>query len=230
MRDGRLLYIDRDNVLHCLDEANGHEFWQMPLGAAAVGPPVIEHRNVRIATSDGRVAFVDAIDGRVGNALRCPAGISTRVAHQNGVLWFGAADGRVRAVDESSGRALWAIDVGRPLADGELVLARTGVLALGSDQRLVRLDRVGGQQLAVTELPAASVLQSMRVRGNQLVTVVRFPREGQRQAHDLLQARDIETLALLWEYEDEGMFTGAPSVDGAFVAVAGSDGDVVLLR
>jgi hypothetical protein len=46
----------------------------------------------------------------------------------------------------------------------------------------------------------------------------------------MLQARDAATLAMQWEYEDTGIFSGAAGVGGMFVAVAGADGDVVLLR
>ncbi len=229
VRDGRLLFVDRDNLLHCLDQGNGHEFWQLPLGAPAVGPVAIERRSVRIATAEGKVVFADAIDGRVGNSLRCPAGISTRALSDGGQLWFGAGDGRVRSVDEGSGRILWSTDVGHPVADGDLALHRGGVVVLGSDGHLLRLDRKSGAPVASADLPAA-VLQSLRIRGDQVLAVLRFPRDGQRGAHDLLQARDAESLALLWEYEDEGTFTGAPSFDGGLVAVAGADGDLVMLR
>jgi hypothetical protein len=134
----------------------------------------------------------------------------------------------VRAVDEQSGQVRWMVDVGRPVADGELLLGRTAVIALGTGDRLLRLDRATGNQLAAEQLPAE--LRSMRMRGDQLLTVVRFQREEQQNGRELLQARVAETLALCWEYEDEGAFTGAPGVDGAFVAIAGADGDVVLLR
>lgn len=228
VRDGRLLFVDRDNVLHCLDQGNGRALWSQQLAAAPIGPVAIERRTVRVATGDGRIAFVDAVDGRVLSSLRSPSGIATRVLTSGTQAWFGGPDGRMRAVDEASGRILWTTDVGRVPGEAEIGLTRTGVIVLGADSKLLRLDRATGQVAQSVELPAA--LQSLRLRGDQVLTVVRYPREGQRPAHELLQARDSETLALLWEYEDEGTFTGAPSVDGPFVAVAGADGDVVLLR
>jgi outer membrane protein assembly factor BamB/tetratricopeptide (TPR) repeat protein len=228
VRDGRLLFVDRDNVLHCLDQGDGHEFWAQPLNGAAVGPAMLDHRIVRIGVADGRVLKIDAIDGTAGNIMRCPAGLSTRVFADAGKMWLGCNDGRVRAVDERSGRVLWSVDIGRNPVDGEMELGRSGVLVFGTDNRLLRLDRDTGEQLGVQTLPAP--LESMRLRRDTVLTVVRFPRDGQTPTHDLLQARTADTLALLWEYQDVGTFTGAPGADGVFVAVAGADGDVVLFR
>ncbi|MGE3174293.1 MAG: PQQ-binding-like beta-propeller repeat protein [Planctomycetota bacterium] len=228
VRDGRLLFIDRDNVLHCLDQGNGHEFWQRPLEGAATGPATIERRNVRIGTADGRVLQIDAADGRLITVLRCPAGISTRIWAQGGTVWFGCSDGRVRAVDEQSGRVLWTAELGRNCTDAEFAVGPTGVFVGGADRRLLQFDPKTGEQLRAVELPYD--LRWLCVRRDAVVTVCRSPRDGQQAPRDLLQARTATDLALQWEYQDEGTFTGAPGVDGVFVAVAGADGDVVLLR
>jgi hypothetical protein len=70
----------------------------------------------------------------------------------------------------------------------------------------------------------------MRMHGGSVLTVARAQTPGNDDARDMLQARDAATLAMQWEYEDTGIFSGAAGVGGMFVAVAGADGDVVLLR
>jgi outer membrane protein assembly factor BamB len=228
LRDGRLLYIDRENVVHCIDQASGRTYWSRSLDGAPVGPPVLERRVARVALADGRIVGIDAIDGRVTGTLKAPSGLSTRPLASEDQLWFGCTDNRIRSMDERTGRVLWNVDVGRTPADGEVVVARTAVAVLAAGDNLRLLDRTTGKQLAETKL--SGTLVSMRLHGNTLLTVARTPRDNRREARDLLQARDASTLAMLWEYEDEGTFLGGPGTDGTYVGVAGADGDVVLLR
>jgi outer membrane protein assembly factor BamB len=135
----------------------------------------------------------------------------------------------VRAVDETTGRILWSVDVGRPVADGELGLAAKGLLVLASGGRLLRLDPTTGAELASAQL-GGDKQGGMQVDGSRLLLLLHTQKQRNQPARETLQARDVEDLSVLWEYEDAGTFTGVPAVDGGMVAVAGADGVAVLFR
>ncbi len=227
-RDGRILYVDRENALHCIDQSSGRFYWSRSLGTACVGSPSLDRRIARIAAADGRILRVDANDGAMLPEWRSPSTVTTSLLAADELLWFGCADGKLRAMDDATGRIVWAFELGRVTADGELALTKGAVAAVADGGRLVLVDRRTGKETAQTLLPAP--VASIRMNGNVLLTVVRRVVDDEVDARDLLQARDPSTLAMRWEYEDVGMFTGAPGVGGMFVAVAGADGDVVLLR
>lgn len=229
VRDGRLLFVDRNNVLRCFDQGNGRELWAQELGAAPSGVPSVEQRRVRAGVTDGRIVLVDVVDGSLPAVLRCPAPISTRVFFHDGRLFFGCADGMVRAVDESNGRISWSTPIGRAPVDGEVVGAHTGLIACGPERRLLLLDHATGKVVHSLEL-AGDVRPTLRVDGERLLMTLRMERTESQPAHELLQCRSIVDLSLLWEYQDPGTFTGAPSVGGTHVAVSGAKGDVVLFR
>lgn len=228
LRDGRILFVDRENAVQCHDQGSGRRLWSRPLEGVPVGPPVLERRIARVSLADGRVVRIDAIDGNVLGVLRTPCGASSRPFATEEIVVLGGSDGQVRAIDERNGKQVWAHAAGRIVGDAEIVVARTTVALLCDGDRIRLLDREKGTQVAEARIPGP--LASMRLHGNVLLTVARRPREGKQGPRDLLQARDAGTLAILWEYEDEGVFPGGPCVDGTFVGVATGAEDVVLLR
>jgi outer membrane protein assembly factor BamB/tetratricopeptide (TPR) repeat protein len=227
LRDGRILYVDRDNVAHCVDQTSGRVFWSRALDAQTTGAPSLERRIARIAHPDGRIVRIDANDGKLLPSHKSPSPLTTGVVAHEDMLWFGCADGKLRAMDDRTGRIVWTFDLGRVASDGEVACTRTAVVA-AADGRVVLLDKRTGKQTAQSLLPAPIV--SMRMHGGSVLTVARAQTPGNDDARDMLQARDASTLAMQWEYEDTGIFSGAAGVGGMFVAVAGADGDVVLLR
>ena len=228
LRDGRILFVDRDNVVHCVDQASGRTFWSRPLDAQAVGSPSLERRIARVGMADGTIVRIDANDGKLLASLRSPSPAVGGLLVADDLIWLACADGKLRAISDTTGRVVWTQDLGRQAADSELALTRNAVVAVAAGGRLLSFDKRTGKQVAQALLPATFV--SMRMHGTTLLTIARAENPGQNDAKDLLQARDATSFAMQWEYEDSGMFTGAPGAGGMFVAVAGADGDVVLLR
>jgi len=226
-RNGRLMFVDRDNMLCCYDQRSGIRLWQHALPASAGGAPMVEQRTVRIATTDGSLLSLDASDGSRTSESRSPAGVRTSIEMYGGTMFFGCADGKIRAVGKD-GSVEWSADIGRVVDSYEFLVTQAGVFAVASGELLVRLDRDTGERVAATGLGGS--LRGLRVSGDRLLAVVRSVKTAQRSAHDSLRALDQGNLALLWEYEDEGEFTGAPNTNGRFVAIAGASGDVVLFR
>jgi outer membrane protein assembly factor BamB len=228
--DGRVLVCDRENTLLCYDQVEAKLLWSLPLRNALVGRPALGRRNVVAGTSDGRVFVVETTSGKVANVWKCPVGITTRVLSAEGALYFGCADGTVRAVEEGSGQTLWVHKMGRVVTDGELEVAGTNLVALAADNELVLLSRANdGQERAKAKLPGI-MQKGILVAGDRIVLTTRTPKERSRGASDAIQARDLTDLTPLWDYQDTGVFAGAPTAGSRGIVLADSNGEVVLFR
>lgn len=228
-REGRLLVVDREAVVHCWEQSTGVRLWTVSLGSAAAGVPTVDRRQVLVGTVDGRILSLDLASGEVGSVLRSPTGVTTRVLADRGKLWFGGADGNVRAVDAGVGKVLWTAAVGRPLADGELALGAAGLLTQDKDGNLLTLDRETGSVLG--RLPADGALQrGIRVQGDRAFVQLRRQRTKSAPAHDVLQCLQLPGLGLQWEFTDQTLAPGGPGVDALAVAWATGQGEIILFR
>jgi tetratricopeptide (TPR) repeat protein len=227
--EGRVAVIDRDNVLRCWEQANGTMVWSVSLDSAPSGPPTIDRRRVHVGTGDGRILMFDATDGRNAGVLTSREGITTRVLCDRGILYFGVAEGVVRAVDAAEGRVLWSQPIGRSLVDGELVLASKALVSFDRDGQLLIIDREKGS--IVGRLPLDGAPQrGLRAQGNRVLVPLRRAKVRNVPMHDAVQAVQIDPLTLLWEFADEGLAPGLPGSDDFTVAVPSTSGEVVLFR
>jgi tetratricopeptide (TPR) repeat protein len=227
--EGRICVVDREFVLHCWEQSTAGPLWTLSLDSAPSGPPTIERRQTYIGTQDGRVFIVDAADGQVISVLRCPAGVTTRVLCDHGTLYFGCADGNVRAVDVADGRVRWSVSVGHALADGEMAVAATRLLALDQGNNLLALSRDKGQlegQMALEGVPQHGI----KVQGNRAFMQLRVAKDRNLPTHDVLHAVAIDSMTTLWQYVDQGVVPGLPGVDEMTIAWPSAAGEVVLFR
>ncbi len=227
VRDGRLLFADRAGNLCCYDQATGHPIWTAPYEGVIVGVPTIENRAVRIAGADGTVRVYDAASGKLVCAVRITAGLSTRVLAEGGTWWVGGVDGKLHSFDEKRLQYRWSIDAGRVIADGEIALAGKAVVALCADNRLTSFDRQTGAVHQSVEL-AGTLVSPLRIVGTRLLVVTRI-KVGKEKPRDVLSVYSADSLILLYEYAASGVISGVAGTETQ-TAVAGPDGDVVLLR
>ncbi len=227
--EGRVAVVDRDGVLHCWEQQSGQEVWTVALENSPSGPPTIDRRQVHVGTADGRVLVFDAANGSAVASLRSPAGLATRVLTDQGVAWFGASDGNVRAVEMGSGKVLWTVGVGRTPLDGQLALGATAVFVVDGAGALVALDRTSGKLLGKVQLEG-SVLSGLRVQGNRALLQVRRTKARNKPTHDVLIAVNVKTMTLLWEYAQAGNGPGPAGSDDFAIVLPTTTGEVVLFR
>jgi outer membrane protein assembly factor BamB/tetratricopeptide (TPR) repeat protein len=229
VREGRVSLVDQQDNLLCWDLVDGRRLWSLHLEGSPSGAPQIERRTVRVATAAGRVLLVDAADGRVRELFRSPVGITTRILAEGGVLYFGAADGTIRAVAETDGKVLWSAAAGRTIGDGEFTLSAAHVIVLGGAGRLLALRREDGQPGGEAQL-TGTPLRGPRICGKRVFVGSQVPKDKDRAAYDLIQAFDLDRVNLLWEYVSHGALVAEPSADDRCVYVPQVTGEIVLFR
>ena len=227
--EGRVAVIDRESVLQCWEQAGGSHLWSITLDSAPSGPCTIDRRQVHVGTVDGRVLILDATDGKTVSVLRSPVGISTRVLSEHGTLYFGCSDGNIRAVDSADGRVLWVVSLGRTLADGEIALGKTVVVAFGVDGKLVTIDRSAGKILRELQLDGTPQ-RGLRVLGQRALVQLRRQKTRTKPTHDVLQSIQLDSMALQWEYADSGLAPGVVGIDDFVVGLPSAGGEVILFR
>lgn len=232
--------------LIALDLTTGEERWQVPLGGAVRGAPVVDNLRVYAAAGDGRLYCLDLRKGRVlwsrpvfERPTEVPA--SPLIVREKGVLQAIVVatcgnvnrplPGRVVALDEG-GRILWDEEAGGH-ARGTPVAARGQVYVA-----------------AYRDLPSAGVLTAFDLRSGRPVWsfVIQAP-PGERRRYNLsasplyhrgtlyvgslnhrLYALDAETGAVRWEIASDGGIAAAPAWAEGLLIVGDNGGKVYAIE
>lgn len=143
LADGRLFVPTPRDYLYALDAASGDRLWRVGAGDSVIRP----------------LPYKVAARGFVGAAVVT-----------GDVVWAGATDGVLRAIDAASGAVLWSSDLGAPILSGVVPYGETLFVATydGTIRALVAGDdswnfeprpaRSDGCAIAPARRPAAPVL------------------------------------------------------------------------
>lgn len=132
--------------LVALDRANGNERWRQRAGREIWSAPVTDGSTIFIASMDGRITAYAPDGTRRWQAKVANAAIAGTPALRDGVLYVGAYDRRLYAVDAQSGETRWRSAAAdnwfwtEPLIDGDTVFAGN------MDGRVYAVDRQSGEQ------------------------------------------------------------------------------------
>lgn len=225
--DGRIALVDDGGVMHCWEQATGRRLWGVSLGSAPSGTPTIVRRKAYVGTNDGRVMVFDVSDGRSLGVLRSPAGLTTEIHVDGNNLYFGCADGAIRAVDFEAGKVLWTDSIGRTPTPGNLAMAKDTLLVAG-EGRVIAIDRNTGKRTG--EMPTADTVKSIHAQRDRAFVRLRKPSTRNLPVRDVLVAVSSANAEILWEYALEAVGPGATGVDANTVALPTAAGQVVLFR
>jgi outer membrane protein assembly factor BamB len=200
--DGAVYFGSGDTNVYAVDATSGELRWKFRTGDVVHASPAYADGTLFVGSWDSNLYAIDAKTG--GLKWRFHAGedplIHNQVGFQSspavvgGVVYTGCRDAHVYALDAATGKEKWRYDTA-----GSWVISspavRDGKVFFGtSDSSLyVVLDAESGKQL-VRQQGKAYVFSSPAVAGNAVYVGV---------LNGTLEARDVVTGDLLWQFETE---------------------------
>lgn len=149
---GRLfLGTDAGDVV-ALDVATGTEVWRFQADGPVRASPAVVGDVLYVGSDDGNVYSLDLATGDPHWARSLGAPVTRGVAISAGVVYAGATGGRFTALDAGTGAVLWSRDdlgvgeVGTPMVADGLVFVASGLLELGTSDRVTALDIRDGRE------------------------------------------------------------------------------------
>jgi outer membrane protein assembly factor BamB len=98
------------STLYTLFADDGTEVWRFRTGGPITGTPGFIMPCAFVGSGDGKVYDIEEVDGQPVPSWIASVGspVNTSLALANGVLYFGAADSKLHALDAATGRELFA--------------------------------------------------------------------------------------------------------------------------
>ena len=140
-------------------------------------------------------------------------------ASQDAVVVVGRADPEEDPREATPfARHVYLDESAAPVTDvGELLTDSTGV----------RVRRTGEE---LGSIPVDGVVHGMTVQGGRLLVGLRRAQDRNAGVRGVLQAIDIESRAVLWEFKAQSVALGAFGVDDLAVAFVDAEDEVVVFR
>jgi len=112
--DGVVYVNSMDRHCHAVDARTAKRLWTLPTDAGIFAGPVVAPAEGKQAVFiAGRDGFVRAADAKTGKQLwKTPVGemVMATPAYDSGVLYVGAGDNRVYAINADDGKVIWTSD------------------------------------------------------------------------------------------------------------------------
>ncbi len=233
--DAELVVVgNTEGEVVALASSDGSERWRVPARSALLGPARLSDEGVLVQGADDTVRLLAARDGQ----LRWQAAFASPPLSLHGtatpwvdnrLVLVGLANGKLAALDLTSGRSRWAIPVARPTGRSEV-------------ERLVDLDAdpvaAGGAGYAVSYhsgLVAVALTDGSSIWRRDWASVAGFSLSGNRL---YLSTREGQVIAVdarngvaLWQQDKlKKRNPGKPVVAGNHIVVADSEGQIYWLR
>jgi outer membrane protein assembly factor BamB len=151
-----------DGVMYAVETASGRVAWSFPAGRPIHGEATVTADAVFFASDNGRLYRLDRAtgkeawryeldDGRIARILPNPFvfdydHIAPRPVLADGVLYVGAADGSLHAVDAARGTRIWRFQ-GEGKARSSAAVQGEAVVFGTLGNRLYQLDRASGREV-----------------------------------------------------------------------------------
>lgn len=240
---GLVIFGSNDGSLYAVDEAGGTQRWAFKTGGEVSSSPAVSDGLVYVQSADGKFYAVDAQGGNrrwsfaVGRDLPYRSGVMPVEAGppgyglwdfflsspvvSDGVVYFGAGDGRLYALDARSGKMLWSFATTGRVRSTPAVAA--GTVYFGSmDGSFYALGaKTGGlkwkfKTVGNEYFPAGEIQSSPAVVDG----TVYF---GSRDYY--IYALDAATGALRWKtLHKDSWVVGSPAISDGLLFVGSSDG------
>jgi outer membrane protein assembly factor BamB len=231
--DGTVLIGSGDGFLYALDAATGRGKWRVETGGRIRSSPAVSDGMVFVGSLDGSVYAAELATGVLkwrfdtqGHGLSSARfsydrkSIQSSPAVADGLVYIGARDGSLYAIDAATGKQKWRVDHGGSWVITSPAVWNGKVFLGSSDARFVQaVDAKSGRELWRVPMPA-SVWSSPSIAGSTLYVA---------DTGGSVFALDPETGKTRWRFETgRGVFGAPVPVDGALL-VTSSDGNLYAL-
>jgi eukaryotic-like serine/threonine-protein kinase len=197
--DGSVYFGSGDGHVYALDAESGALRWKQKTGDVVHASPAVAEGRVIVGSWDGRLYAFESGTGRelwrfqsgLDPLMHNQQGFQSSPAIVDGVVYVGCRDSHLYAIDAASGRERWRHSTGASWVVGSPAVAAGRVYFATSDSsRIHALDAATGKPI-YEQQAQAYLFSSPTVAGDVLLTA---------QLNGSLQARDLATGALLWQF------------------------------
>ena len=201
---GSVYFGSGDGNVYALDAASGALNWKFRTGDVVHASPAYADGVVYVGSWDSYFYAIDAktgaekwrFHGGEDPVIHNQVGFQSSPAVVNGVVYTGCRDSKLYAIDAATGREKWHFDAAGSWVVSSPAVAQGKVIFGTSDSSLYYvLDAETGKEL-VRQQGKAFVFSSPSVAGNTVYVGV---------LNGTLEARDLATGDLLWEYRDRSV-------------------------
>ena len=235
---GQVVFGSEDGHLYCLNSSDGAVRWKFFTGGDVSSSPAIADGAVFFTGGDGHIYALDLVTGKprwVAKTAEARPWLYAKGKSRTwdywlpspviaaGVLYTGALDGRVRAIDPKTGALQWQFDTAGTIRSTPAVAA--GILYIGdTNGRLHALDSATGAEkwhaeTTLAGMPSGEIQSSPAVASG---TVFFGARDGYLHAVDAATGREK------WKLSHEGSWVNtSPAVVAGVVFCGSSDGRFV---
>ena len=227
--DGLVLVGSGDGHLYALDAASGKGKWRVQTGGRVRSSPAVSDGIVYVGSMDGSVYAAELATGALrwrfdteGRSLSSARfgydrkSVQSSPAVADGLVYIGARDGSLYAIDAATGKQRWRADHGGSWVLGAPAVWDGKVFAGSSDSRFLHaVDARSGRELWRLPTPGTA-WSSPAIAGSTLYCA---------DTSGLVYALDARTGRKLWDYQiSPGILASPVPVDGAVLIAGGSDG------
>jgi outer membrane protein assembly factor BamB len=199
---GTVYFGSSDGNLYALDSATGELRWKFRTGDVVHASPAYADGTVFVGSWDSYFYALDAttgmerwrFQGGEDPLIHNQVGFQSSPAVAGGVVYTGCRDSNVYALDAATGKEKWRVYNQMSWVNSSPAIVQGKVLYATSDSRLFRaVDAAKGKPLFQRELKAY-VFSSPAVADGVVYLGV---------LNGTLEARDLKTGDLLWEFQTE---------------------------
>jgi len=191
-----------DGNLYAVDAVSGELMWKFKTGDVVHASPAYSDGLMYFGSWDSYFYAVDAANGKErwrfhggeDPLIHNQVGFQSSPAVVNGVVYTGCRDSNVYALDAATGKEKWRCNNELSWVNTSPAVVQGKVFFATSDSSLFKIvDAVTGKEL-VRQEDKAYMFSSPAVVGNTVLIGV---------LNGTLEARDVKTGDLLWDYEVE---------------------------